>query len=282
MFLGDKPVTGSYTASGDLRYEVEPTPGNILQAGLFGQWANKNAQEYIDQGRKPLSEKQTEEFVELDIPIQQYWDIRDHLNRIDRSDSKTKTAEKIDYINSLGLSIEQQNVLVNNLLDRKEPVDMTDYDKFGSWAEFDFYIKNPEKHAFLKDNDIPYRLYSYDKDAYNWAFENQSKYAVSKAFLVPYTQYYAYRQNINAIQSLKDSSGNTVSGSQKHLRIKYINSLPITNLEKALLIKQYYPSETANDQLIADYLNVSYGLTAAERYRILYELGLQQLWKGGS
>ena len=282
MFLGDKPVTGSYTASGDLRYEVEPTPGNILQAGLFGQWANKNAQEYIEQGRKPLSEKQTEEFVELDIPVQQYWDIRDHLNRIDRSDSKTKTAEKIDYINSLGLSIEQQNVLVNNLLDRKEPVDMTDYDKFGSWAEFDFYIKNPEKHTFLKDNDIPYRLYSYDKDAYNWAFENQSKYAVSKAFLVPYTQYYAYRQNINAIQSLKDSSGKTVSGSQKKLRIKYINSLPITNLEKALLIKQYYPSETANDQFIADYLNVSYGLTAAERYRILYELGLQQLWEGGS
>ncbi len=282
MFIGNKPVAGSYTTSGDLRYSVEPTAGNIAQAALFGQWANKNAQEYIDQGHKPLSEKQTEEFVELDIPIQQYWDIRDHLNRIDRSDSKAKTAEKIDYINSLGLSIEQQNILVNNLLDRKEPVDMTDYDKFGSWAEFDFYIKNPEKHAFLKDNDIPYRLYSYDKDAYNWAFENQSKYAVSKAFLVPYTQYYAYRQNINAIQSLKDSSGNTVSGSQKHLRIKYINSLPISNLEKALLIKQYYPSETGNDQLIADYLNVAYGLTASEKYRILYELGLQDLWKGGN
>ncbi len=323
MYLGNKPVAGSYTTDGNLRYDLNdgffrlpsfpqklldrfaPETGeaineiiddvneqplwqgvenatNFARSTLFGQWSSRNAQEYIDQGRKPLSQKQTEEFVELDIPIQQYWDIRDNLNRIDKSDSKTKQADKVDFINSLDLTVEQKNILVNNILDRKENVDMTDYDKFGSFAEFDFSIKNPEKYAFLKQNNISYADYAHDKDAYNWAYENPGKYALSKAFLINYTQYNTYRKNIAAIESGKDQYGQTISNSQRQRRIAYINSLPITKLEKAILIKQFYPSYTDADQMISMYINSSQALSPMDKYIVLYELGLQTSWNGGS
>lgn len=274
MFTGDKPTSGSYTSGGDLRFAVEPTAGNVAQAAVFGQWASDEAQQYIDEGRKPLSEKQTQEFAKLDIPIQQYWDIRDNLNRIDKSASKTKQADKVDYINSLDLTVEQKNILVNNILDRKENVDMTDYDKYGSFAEFDFYVKNPEKHSFLKQNGISYADYAHDKDAYNWAYENPGKYAVSKLFLSNFTQYYTYRKNISAIESDKDESGRSIDGTLQAKRAKYIGSLPLTKIEKAILMKQYYSSFTQADTAITQFISNSDSLTRDEKIVILFELGL--------
>ena len=73
---------------------------------------------------------------------------------------------------------------------------MSDYDKYGSFAEFDFSIKNPEKYSFLQQNDISYENYSHDKDAYNWAYSNPEKYTVSKAYMTGFTQYYSYRKNV--------------------------------------------------------------------------------------
>jgi hypothetical protein len=54
MFLGDEPFAGSYTNKGDLRYPVAPTPLNVAQAALFGQYANKNARQYFDEGYAPV------------------------------------------------------------------------------------------------------------------------------------------------------------------------------------------------------------------------------------
>ena len=274
MFTGDKPVSGSYTTDGNLRFSVEPTVGKVAQAALFGQWASDEAQQYIDEGRKPLSEKQTKEYAELDIPIEQYWDIRDNLNRIDKSASKTKQADKVDYINSLNFTVEQKNILVNNILDRKEKVDMTDYDKYGSFAEFDFSIKQPEKYSFLKQNGISYADYAHDKDAYNWAYENPGKYTVSKLFLTNFTQYYSYRKNISAIEADKDELGRSIDGTLKAKRAKYIGSLPLTKIEKAILMKQCYASFTDADNAIIQFIASADHFSRDEKIIILYELGL--------
>ena len=322
MYWGNKPVSGSYTNKGELRYDLDDgflrlpsgteklldrfapeisetvneklddwnehpahqfleDAANVTKSALFGKWSSRNAQEYLEQGRKPLSEKRTEEFVEMDIPIQEYWDIRDGLRKIDNSKSKNKLGEKADYINGLDLSVDQKNILINNIANRKNEIDMTDYDKFGSWAEFDFYTKNPEKHNFLKNNNISYADYAHDPEAYNWAYENPGKYALSATMLIPYTQYYTYRKNINSIEGDKDKNGNTISGSTKKKRLAYINRLPITDYEKAILIKQFYPSDNSNDNMIASYVNASRSLTQSEKFVILYELGLQKYWEGG-
>ena len=45
MFDEELPVSGSYTDSGNLRFPVEDTLGNRIQASVFGQWASENARD---------------------------------------------------------------------------------------------------------------------------------------------------------------------------------------------------------------------------------------------
>ena len=144
MFSDDLPIAGSYTASGNLRFPVEDTFGNRVQAGIFGQWASENARDYFDNERSPLKEKQIQEFMNLDIPIRDYWEYREGLSGL------SKLEDKADYIAGLDLPIDKKNMLINNIADREEDIDLSGYDDFGDFEEFDFAVKNPEKYEIAK------------------------------------------------------------------------------------------------------------------------------------
>jgi hypothetical protein len=141
MFDEDLPISGSYTEKGDLRFPVEDTTKNRVQAGLFGQWASENARDYFDNDRLPLNEKQTQEFVDLDIPIADYRDYRDGLK------GKKSKADKLDYIANLDLPISKKNLLANNLEKKDKEIDMEAYFALpkavgGSYEEFKKYKKD--------------------------------------------------------------------------------------------------------------------------------------------
>lgn len=145
----DHSVPGNYTSDGRLRY---PTDGGVLpfvRDAVFGKWSGQNAQQYIDEGRSPLSEKQTEEFFDLGVSIEEYWDIQDGLKQLNKeSESGTASINDVgDYIGGLDLTTEQKNILINNYAGRKEPIDMTDYDNYDSFEEFDYATQNPGKYA---------------------------------------------------------------------------------------------------------------------------------------
>lgn len=141
MFSNKHPIAGSYTDSGALRFPIEDTLGNKIKAGIFGQWSSENARDYLENQRSPLQEKQIKEFMEVDLPIRDYWEYREGLSGL-----KT-LSDKADYINSLDLPIAKKNILVNNQSDRKEPIDLTGFDdRYENFEEFDFAIKNPEKY----------------------------------------------------------------------------------------------------------------------------------------
>jgi hypothetical protein len=82
MFSDDHPVAGSYTDSGNLRFPVEDTIGNRIQAALFGQYANDNARYYFDNDLAPLSDNQIQEYDALDLSYQDYWKYRDEMTDI--------------------------------------------------------------------------------------------------------------------------------------------------------------------------------------------------------
>jgi hypothetical protein len=155
MFDEDLPVSGSYTNSGNLRYPVEDTVQNRIQASLFGQYASENARDYFDNERMPLKEKQIEEYADLDIPIKDYWKYRDGLAKLD------KLEDKFDYVSKQNVTTEQKNIMINNIVDRKEKVDMSNYDKFGSYEEFDFATNNPEKYIVSKAITNDFKTYKY-------------------------------------------------------------------------------------------------------------------------
>lgn len=200
MFDEDLPVKGSYTDSGNLRFPVEDTPLNKLQAALFGQWSNKNAREYFDNERQPLKSKQIQEYADLDLPIKDYWEYRDGLKE------QSTIQEKFDYINSLDVSDEQKNIMINNAVERKEQIDISNYNDFSSYDEFDYAIKNPDKYRVIEQID------TYDK-------------------------YISYKEDISSIKE-QFSSDNGYSTEQRKAAVQqYIESLPLDIPQKIMLEK---------------------------------------------
>lgn len=270
MFDKDNPVPGSYTDSGNLRFPVEDTPLNRIQAGLFGQWSNENAREYFDNERQPLKEKQIQEYKDLDLPIADYWKYRDGLK-------EQKTLEdKFNYIADLDLPISKKNIMINNIVDRKEKVDMINYDDFSSYEEFDFATKNPEKYSFLESMGVSYKDYKSSdeaKEAYDWAFNNPEKYSLAKAAAGDVVTYRSYASALNELKADKDSNGKTISGSRKAKVADYINGLSADYGEKIILFKSEYPSDDTYNYEIIDYLNNREDITYSEMETILKELG---------
>lgn len=266
----DRPVTGSYTDSGNLRFPVEATPWNVAQAALFGQWASPNAREYFDEQRMPLSPKQTQEYVDVGLPISDYWEYREGLSGL------STLSEKGDYINSLPLTTEQKNILINNVTDRKEPIDMTGADQYPSFEEFDFAMQNPKKYQFLQSIGVDYSTYNNatdsQRDAYNWAANNTTRYAISKTVTDDLVAYRAWTRAINSFEADKDEDGKPVSGSRKEKVEAYISSLPLGEPQKAILLKQAYSTENSDDEIIARYV-AGLDLTTREKVEILEALG---------
>lgn len=276
MFNTDEkhPVVGSYTNKGNLRFPVEDTIGNRIQAGLFGQYANENAREYFDNDYAPLEEKQIQEYMDVDLPIGDYWKYREGLTGL-----KTN-AEKADYINSLDISDWQKNLLMNNLLDRKEDVDMSNYDDYSSWEEFDFAQKYPEKYAILQEQGISvsdYKKYYEESafiytDTFSTMANNPEKYTLSKAVTDDLIQYEQYTTDLSNIKADKDANGKSISGSKKEKVIDYINNLDIDYGAKIILFRSKYPDDDSYNEDIINYLNEREDITYEEMVTILTEL----------
>ena len=269
MFDEDLPVAGSYTDSGNLRFPVEEDSiADWLQAALFGQYASKNAREYFDNGWAPLKEKQIEEFASLEIPVADYREIRKQLGKLGT------IGEKLAYIHTLDLPVSKKNILANNLTNREEPIDMAEW---GNLDEFDYAVKYPEKAQFLIANGVSVVEYnSFDdetKAAYDWAYLNPEKYAVSKTVTDDIVTYRTYTKALSEIKADKDSAGKTVSGSRKKKVVQYINGLDAEYGAKLVLYKLEYPSDDTYNGKIIEYVNGIEGFTFEQKANVLGELG---------
>lgn len=191
------------------------------------QLANNSA--LADIAYKALSQQ-------LEMPISDYWEYREGLAQHDT------LAEKADYINSLDLPISKKNIMINNVAGRKEAIDMTGYNNFTNFEEFDYSIKNPEKYQFLKDNDISYKDYMSDEtqkeeidQVYSWVHNNPEKYTVSKAVTDDVFEYKEYTNTINAFRADKNKNGKSISGTAKKKVVAYIDSLDIDDGAKYIM-----------------------------------------------
>lgn len=129
MFSDDHPIAGSYTDSGNLRFPVEDTLGNRIQAGIFGQWASKNARTYFDNDLAPLDEKRIQEYTSLGLSYDDYWAYRDDMTAISkRAEAKGASDEDIvksKYISSVdtrlsAIQSEKEQVMNNDKLTEEQ------------------------------------------------------------------------------------------------------------------------------------------------------------------
>ena len=297
MFDEDHPIAGSYTNSGNLRFPVEDTTQNRVQAALFGQWASQNARDYFDEDYAPLKENQIQEFIDSDMPIRDYRDYREGLKDL------SKQAEKVSYINGLDLSDKQKDVLKSYLFDEagyaednpekhafleKEGIGYlgwkqldSDTQEAWSWAfthqdEYRFYKENgvtPEDYSVYR---IPMLDFDDEKDeAYQWAFDYPDKATMGKVFSNGVKEYRQYTKTLSEIKADKDENGKTINGSRKDKVLDYINSLDIDYYEKLILFKnEYNADDTYNGQII-EYINSRSDLTYEEKVNVLEELGFE-------
>lgn len=237
MFSDDLPVTGSYTDKGDLRFPVKENPANVVQAAIFGQWANKNAREYFDKEVGVMDGNDIEEYRDLNIPISDYWKYREELR------SKDSAAEKIEYINSLDLSVIKKNIMVNNRIKRENPFDLENYDDFESYEEFKFATDHPEEYLIARASG-------------------------------GYTKYEKMKFMLGTIKADKDDYGKSISGSRKEKIINFLNSSSTMDYgEKLILFKKQYTADDTYNYEIIDYLNSRDDINYEEMRTILTELG---------
>lgn len=248
MYNEDLPIAGSYTNSGKLRYTVSEDLGTKIKAEIFGQYSVKEAKEYFDEGYSPLTEKQTQELVELDIPMSDYRQYKNKLKEIDKikqdeiDDGTSKLEMKLDYINGLELSNEQKNILANNTTTRKEKIDMSKYDEYSGLDEMDFAMKSPSEYKTIKT----------------------------------ITDYETYNTYSNEIKDLKKKYSTDTQ--KKRAIVDYINDLPLNIEQKAVMIKLNYNSIDDNNPIIVNYIN-NLNIETKDKIEIFQKLGFT--YKGG-
>ena len=217
MYDDDLPIAGSYTDSGNLRFTADDSTTGKIKSSLFGRYSSQEAQDYIDSGYKSINKSKIDEMIDLNMNSTEYRNYRDGLSKAGK-----KTAQKMDYINNLDVSIEKKNIMASGLL--KKHVDMSDYDDYGTYEEFNYAMKNPEEYKKI-------------------------------TMITDYDNYKKIMKNINEIESDIDKNGNSVSGSKKKKVISYINSLNLSIPQKAMLIKSQYSNFKQYDKQIFEYVN---------------------------
>ncbi len=191
MFSDDHPIAGSYTASGNLRFPVEKTIGNVVQAGLFGQYASKSARKYFDEEQRTLNPEQTAIFAELDIPIEEYWEYRDSLYEFyDVKDALAETAKadgatvedalKSKYINAVYSDIyklydQQKELLDSNIYGNRKGSKMRDIqDEMASMIESSMNDYN-DVYVNGKYATVGSKRFDYSDSSKQW-YEIKDKY----------------------------------------------------------------------------------------------------------
>lgn len=217
MYDDKLPIAGSYTDSGNLRFTADDSTTGKIKSSLFGRYSSQEAQDYIDSGYKSINKSKIDEMIDLNMNSTEYRNYRDGL-----SNAGKKTAQKMDYINNLDVSIEKKNIMASGLL--RKNVDMSDYNDYGSYEEFNYAMKNPEEYKKI-------------------------------TMITDYDNYKKIMKNINEIESDIDKNGNSVSGSKKKKVISYINSLNLSIPQKAMLIKSQYSNFKQYDKQIFEYVN---------------------------
>ena len=168
--------------------------------------------------------------------------------------------------------------MVNNVVDRKKPVDMSNYSDFGSYEEFDFATKKIKTNIdFFQSNGISYKDYSKSeesREAYNWAFNNPEMYAVSNAVTNDVVSYRQYASDLNELKADKDNGGSSISGSRKSKVVDYINGLDADYGAKLILYKTEYSSDDSINNDIIEYLNNREDIDYQQMQTILTKLGM--------
>lgn len=238
--------------------------------------SSKSQNEFYDaitEATKSGTEKSALQLKYLNSRNKEISDLRKEMMDYQASDAsaKDKIKKTREYLNKI-------NKVAREATDSSKDIKINEYtatvgdktyyrDSTGSWR------KESDKTAKKRGWDnISAEDYYAQKQAESNASDNKIENTV-KALNFNSDDYEMYSYKIGQLKADKDANGKSISGSKKKKVIEYVNSLPISDVQKAALLKKQNYKVSGYDQKIANEINKS-GLTQAEKNEIYSYLNL--------
>ena len=199
----------SYSSSGNVRFPMDPNAVNIAKALAFGSFSTKEGNEYINNNRGPLSDKQTEVYKYLTAQGVNGNDVYDFIKDI--KDSKktvweAKTRQQREKIQDNKFLNNHQKTYVDNMLIGGKSAD---------------YL-NPETFILSM---------SFSDDEQLQKAKNINAAGVGAKRVVE------IMDSIKNTKSDTDDWGRAVSGSKNKNIVKYVEEQKLTDIQKAAVYK---------------------------------------------
>ena len=262
----NKDIQGSYTTSGRLRFEADKSIPGVAKSLVFGQYASKNAKEYL-----PLTEKQQKEIKELGITVKEYRKYREDYaeinkiksdkNEVDNSIPESAAGKKAFAImKNQEMDIKEKNYLLstisNNSIVTVDMLNKLEHDE--DVYKYFYSLNNENKKEFIEDlNTYAFdskQLYEY----YNYRNETRDGYVpvIAKQRLADYL----LQSNLNDEQKkylyAKEYANDTLSKTLKHFNVSGSNYINVSKYSTKL--KDDFPGTNYSDyrkQATFNYIN---------------------------
>ena len=213
-----------------------------------------------------------------------YFKTKSEISQIarDTDDSEDKKEQIIDSLLSSGMASKHKAYLYgkhyssDKTLDKVMDSDIY-FDDYLTFQKESLYMEDTEtkvEHLYNSDMDSKTKEVLYETSVLS-GFDNEDKYKdykVAKAAGIDIDSWLSYKKQ--EFVADKDSSGKSINGSRKDKIVSYINSLNLSIPQKAILIRQEYPSFDDYNNQIVQYV-VGLDLAYEDKVSIIEELDMK-------
>ncbi len=246
---------------------------------------NQNVSDFYSMSEKLTTNANKSNATDEDVLKNKYFNsVKAEMNELyaqkrEIQNSDLPSSEKYSQVREVQGQI---NELSKNALNSYEDIDIQDnyatvgdrqykVDSNGEWEKIS--SKQLEKQNAVTDMlGINPNEYWRNKEEYDYAYENPSKYAVATA-ITDYSTFKTYSSELYDIKADKDENGKSISGSRKTKVFDYINNLDLEFEQRVMLAKLEYPSYDEYNYEVIEYLNNREDIDYQEMALILTELG---------
>ena len=246
---------------------------------------NQNVADFYDTSEKLTTEAKKSTATDEDVLRNKYINsVKAEMNELyaekrEIQNSDLSNSEKYNRV----LEVQKQiNELSKEALNEYKNVDI--YSNYATAGDRQYRLtdegewqKINDKQLEKQDNvtstlGISPNDYWSNKEEYDYAYENPSKYALANA-ISDYSTFRELSSELYDIKADKDENGKSISGSRKEKVFDYINNLDLDFEQRVMLAKLVYPSYDEYNYEIIEYLNNREDINYEQMVSILTELG---------
>ena len=246
---------------------------------------NQNVADFYDTSEELTTEAKKSNATDKDILSNKYFNsIKAEMNELyaekrEIQNSDLPNSEKYKKV----LEIQKQiNELAKEAI--KSYKDVNVYSDYATAGDRQYRLNDEGEWQKINDKQIAKQEdvisglgitpndYWSNKEEYDFAYENPSKYALANA-ISDYSTFKKLSSELYDIKADKDENGKSISGSRKEKVFDYINNLDLAFEQRVMLAKMEYPSYDEYNNEIIEYLNNREDISYEQMVSILTELG---------